>query len=120
MKKSILIVDDDVANLKMAELILNQEYYELHCVKTGLDALRFLKRKKADLILLDIQMPIMSGIKTLEKIRAEKDLADIPVIILTSSGDKETIVDACRLEVVDYIIKPFIPTDLLERVRKAL
>ena len=74
MKKSILIVDDDVANLKLAELILNQEYYELHCVRSGLDALHFLKRKKADLILLDIQMPIMSGIKTLEKIKLLKDI----------------------------------------------
>ena len=120
MKKSILVVDDDVANLKLATLILSKGEYEVHGAKSGLDAMNFMKRKKPDLILLDIEMPVMSGIKTLEKIRGNKDIADIPVIILTSSADKDTIVEACSLEVIDYIRKPFIPTDLLKRVEKAL
>ncbi len=120
MKKSILIVDDDVANLKLASLILNKGDYEVHGAKSGLDAMNFLKRKKADLILLDIEMPVMSGLKTLEKIRSVKELADIPVIIVTSSADKDTIVEACSLEIVDYIRKPFIPADLQKRVEKAL
>ena len=120
MKKSILLVDDDVASLKLANLILNKGDYELHSAKSGLDALNFLRRKKADLILLDIEMPVMSGLKTLEKIRSNKDIADIPVIVVTSSADKDTIVDACSYEIVDYIVKPFIPADLQKRVEKAL
>ena len=119
-KKSILIVDDDVVTLKTATMILDDRGYEIHSVKSGLDALRFLRRKKVDLILLDIEMPILNGLKTLEKIRKEHELADIPVIILTSSNDKETIVSACRLEITDYIVKPFVPNNLVERVYKVL
>ena len=120
MKSSILIVDDDIVSLKLAGMILEQAGYEIHSAKSGLDALAFLRRKSVDLILLDIEMPIMTGLKTLEKIRTDRDLADIPVIMLTSSNDRETIIDACRLEITDYVVKPFVPANLLERVEKIL
>ncbi|MBQ2900509.1 MAG: response regulator [Agathobacter sp.] len=119
MRESILIVDDDVVSLKLAGMILEKDY-EIHSAKSGLDALCFLRRQRVDLILLDVEMPIMNGLKTLEKIRSDREIADIPVIMLTSSNDKETIIDACRMEIIDYVVKPFIPSDLLERVEKAL
>lgn len=120
MRKSILIVDDDIINLKLAGMILGQYGYEVHQAKSGLDAIGFLRRQKVDLILLDVEMPMMNGMKTLEKIRNDKRLAGIPVIFLTAAADTETVVEACRLEAADYIKKPFIPEQLLERVRKAL
>lgn len=120
MKSSILIVDDDIVSLKLAGMILEKAGYEIHSAKSGLDALAFLRRQSVDLILLDIEMPIMSGLKTLEKIRADRNLTGIPVIMLTSSNDRETIIDACRLEITDYVVKPFVPANLLERVEKIL
>ncbi len=120
MEKSILIVDDDKISLKLAGLILSQKGYKVHKAKSGIGAISFLKKQKVDLILLDIEMPMMNGMKALEKIRKDKELANIPVIFLTASADTDTIIDACRLEVTDYIRKPFIPEDLLERVEKAL
>ena len=120
MGKSILVVDDDVVNLRLTELVLNREGYETYTVKTGLDAISFLREQKVDLILLDITMPIMNGIKTLEAIRKHPDMATIPVMFLTASADADMVVEACRLEVVDYIIKPFLPPDLLARVGKVL
>lgn len=120
MKKSILIVDDDKISLKLAGLILGQKDYEIHKAKSGIDAISFLKRQKVDLILLDVEMPMMNGMKALEKIRKDKETTNIPVIFLTASADTDTVVDACRLYVTDYIRKPFIPKELLERVEKAL
>lgn len=120
MKQSILIVDDDVISLKLAGLILTRERYEVHKAKSGIDAINFLRRKQVDLILMDIKMPMMSGLKALEKIRGDKAIAQTPVIFLTSSADTETVTAACRLEPVDYIKKPFEPDELLERVRRAL
>jgi len=120
MRESILVVDDDVISLKLAGLILSQKGYEVHKAKSGMDAINFLRRNKVDLILLDIQMPMMSGMKALEKIRKDINIAYTPVIFLTSTADAETVAEACRLEAVDYIKKPFEPSELLERVRKAL
>lgn len=120
MKESILIVDDDIINLKLAGMILSQHGYEVYQAKSGLDALGFLRRKSVDLILLDVAMPVMNGLKTLEKIRKDKNLAYVPVILLTASADSETVIEACRLEISDYIKKPYTPEQLLERVWKAL
>lgn len=120
MKKSILIVDDDIMSLKLAGMILSQRGYEVHKAKSGLDALGFLRRKDVDLILLDVEMPMMNGLKTLEKIRKDKNLAHVPVILLTSTADSETVIEACRLEISDYIKKPYTPEQLVERVWKAL
>ena len=120
MRESILVVDDDVMSLKLAGLILSQQGYEVHKAKSGIDAINFLRRNNVDLILLDIKMPMMSGLKTLKKTRDDKTIAHTPVIFLTSSADTETVADACRLEPLDYIKKPFEPNELLGRVRKAL
>ena len=120
MRESILVIDDDVLSLKLAGLILSQKGYEVHKAKSGMDAINFLRRNRVDLILLDIQMPMMSGLKTLEKIRKDKAIAYTPVIFLTSTADYESVTEACRLEAVDYIKKPFEQNELIERVRKAL
>ncbi len=120
MLKTVWIVDDDVMNLRMAEFILSQEQYEVVKLESGFECLRLLKKKTPDLILLDVQMPLMNGIKTLEAIRADRETKDIPVVFLTASADTETVVEAGRLGVVDYVVKPFMPQDLLKRVEKAL
>lgn len=120
MLKTVWIVDDDVMNLRMAEFILSQEQYEVVKLESGFECLRLLKKKTPDLILLDVQMPLMNGIKTLEAIRADRETKDIPVVFLTASADTETVVEAGRLGVVDYVVKPFMPQELLKRVEKAL
>lgn len=120
MLKTVWVVDDDVMNLRMAEFILSQERYEVEKMESGFECLRLLKKKIPDLILLDVQMPLMNGIKTLEAIRADRETKDIPVVFLTASADTDTVVEAGRLGVVDYVVKPFMPQELLKRVEKAL
>ena len=119
----ILVVDDDEMNLQMAEFILKKDFpdVELTCVDSGYKCIeRLQKQTMYDLILLDVQMPRMDGIKTLEMIRAHQNWQSIPVAFLTASADKNTVIKAGLLKVADYIKKPFMPKDLSERVKKIL
>ena len=120
--QTILVVDDDDMNLKMAEFILKKDMKDIMVVlaDSGMKAIDALQREKVDLVLLDFQMPVMNGLKTLELIRKREDLKDIPVIFLTASSDRDTVVKAGMMGVADYIKKPFMPKDLIERVSKVL
>ena len=118
--KLILVVDDDAMNLRMAEFILEREGYIVCKVESGMECLSYLKDNRPDLILLDIEMPIMSGIKTLEIIRENPELAKIPVMFLTAAADAETVMEAGNLGVIDYVKKPFLPEELSARVKRAV
>lgn len=120
MNKKILVVDDDIMNLRMAEFILSREGYDVIRQESGMDCLNYLKKHRPDLILLDIEMPIMNGIKTFEIIRDNKEMAKIPVIFLTAASDIETVLEAVHLGAVDYVKKPFLADDLIKRVEKVL
>lgn len=120
MAKRILVVDDDEMSLKMAELMLMQEGYEVYTAESGMDCLNYLKDNCVELILLDIEMPIMNGIKTFEILKDNKGMMNIPVVFLTASADSEMVLEAGKLGAVDYITKPFLPQELLKRVERAL
>ena len=120
MKKRILIVDDDKINLNITKMNLDDHGYEVYTAEKGMEAIGFLLRQEVDLILLDIEMPIVNGIRTLELIRQRPEMAEIPVIFLTASADANSVVEACRLEAVDYVVKPCIPRNLIARIEKAL
>jgi putative two-component system response regulator len=120
MKRRILIVDDDKLNLKITKMNLTDYGYEVFTAEKGMEAISFLLRQEVDLILLDIEMPIVNGIRTLELIRQRPEMAEIPVIFLTASADTESVVEACRLEAIDYVVKPCVPRNLIARIEKAL
>lgn len=120
MSRRILVVDDDAMNLRMAEFILKQKEYEVLKADSGMKCLDILKSGKVDLVLLDIEMPVMSGIETLEKIRADKEFAKLPVMFLSASADDDTLEEADKLGAVDYVKKPFMPQDLQARVAKVM
>ena len=116
--KCILAVDDTAIVLtRISEVLRN--YYEVITVNSGNRALKCLKERKPDLILLDIQMASMDGIQTLQKIRTMKDMEDIPVIMLTGVEDKEIVMESAKLGICDYVLKPFSSDELLKRIRRA-
>lgn len=119
-KKTILIVDDDEVILKIAELGLQRGGYSVVKCTSGMSCLESLKYYMPDLILLDVEMPIMSGIQTLGIIKSNDDLKDIPVVFLTGATDTETVSSARRLGAVGYVVKPFIPQELVEKINKIL
>lgn len=118
--KTIFVVDDEEITLKTAEFILKQDGYDVVKCLSGMACLESLKNGQPDLILLDVEMPIMSGIQTLDVIRSNEEFKKIPVMFLTGSTDSETVAAACSLGAIDYVIKPFLPQDLLDRVKKIL
>lgn len=119
MAERILIIDDEIVNMRMAEHIL-KDHYEVLCAMTGLEGIEMLYRNKIDLVLLDLYMPEMSGLEVLAKIREDAAISDVKVVILTASGMKTDVTGAMRLGALDFIKKPFFPTELLERIRKVL
>lgn len=118
-RKKVLVVDDVALSLSAAEQAL-REHYEVITVNSGSRALRYLKKERPDLILLDIRMDDMDGIETLKAIREMNDRADIPVIMLTAQGEKASVLEAAKLGIYDYMLKPFVAEKLLSRVQGAL
>lgn len=118
-KLKILAVDDNSISLAAIEQELKDEY-EVIPLNSGVRALQYLKREKPDLILLDIQMALKDGIETLREIRNREGGSDIPVIMLTSMRDRNTVVESSKLGVEDYLVKPFNRRDLHERVDRVL
>jgi putative two-component system response regulator len=119
MKKKIFIVDDDVVNLKMGKNALSN-YFDVFPLESGQAMLDMLNNVQPDLILLDINMPEMDGYEALTRLKANKNAAHIPVIFLTAKGDIGSVLEGISGGINDYIVKPFEPATLLERVNAQL
>ncbi len=117
-KMKIMAVDDNTVNLATIEQELKDQY-EVIPMLTGRRAIKYLYREKVDLILLDVQMPIMDGIETLKEIRTLENGITTPVIFLTAMKDKDTVIEGSKLGIMDYITKPFDPDDLKSRIEQA-
>lgn len=118
-RKRILAVDD-AATILLRITDTLEKYYDVVTVNSGARALRYLEQVKPDLILLDIRMTPKNGFETLREIRDMKSRADIPVIMLTAMEDKNSVLEGITLGIRDYILKPFAPDDLLNRIRRVL
>ncbi|MGA1977935.1 MAG: hybrid sensor histidine kinase/response regulator [Bacteroidales bacterium] len=117
---SILIVDDNPHNLQVLGKLLQENKYEIEFATNGKAALEWLKAKQFDLILLDINMPEMTGFEVCTTIRSNPDLNNVPVIFLSAETERESILKGFELGAQDYITKPFDSRELLVRVRTHL
>ncbi|PCJ30030.1 MAG: two-component system response regulator [Gammaproteobacteria bacterium] len=117
--KHVLIVDDVAENIQVAMNILQEDNYDFSFANSGEKAISILQESSInfDLILLDIMMPRMDGYEVCEYLKASPQWQDIPVIFLTARTDAESISRGFEAGGVDYILKPFHPTELLARVR---
>lgn len=119
-KKSIVAVDDSGIILKMLEKLLSEKY-AYHAFSKGMRALKYLKEEDTpDLIILDIDMPEIDGYQMLEMIREKPDLKDVPVIFLTSNGDKQHVAKAVSGGANDYAVKPIDEDVFMDKVRRLL
>ena len=117
-KVRILVVDDeDVARLSLLR-ILQLEGYEVTAVSDGETALRELSRSAYDLMILDLKMHGLSGIDVVTQ--TSETFPNLKVVILTAYGSMDTAIQALRYRVIDYLIKPALPKDILKSVEKAL
>lgn len=117
---TILAVDDAQDTLMLLEFDLQSEGYEVITANDGETAISILAKQKVDLILLDLYMPGLSGLETLEKIKGQSEFVNTPIIMLSASDDENEIVSALELGANDYITKPYIPKVLLARLKTSL
>lgn len=118
-KKRILVVDDSGILLRSVKAML-ETIYEVAVATDGKKALDRAKKKKPDLILLDYEMPVMDGKETLEELRKDEALKDVPVVFLTSVADRESIAAVLKLQPEGYLLKPIDQARMLETIESVL
>lgn len=113
----VMVVDDQEANVRTVGALLSRAGFDVVPCFSGTDALARMAASLPDLVLLDMRMPVMDGFQVLERLRADEVARDVPVIFLTADHERESLVRAFSSGAVDYITKPFVPEELLARVR---
>ena len=118
-KMKILVVDDFATMRRIVKNILRQiGFTNILEADDGSTALNVLKKEKVDLVITDWNMPKMSGLELLKAIRADENLKDIPVMMVTAEALKENIIEAVKAGVNQYIVKPFTAQTLQEKLEK--
>ena len=121
MSKKIMVVDDEESLLALVGAILKKEGFSVTTAASGQEALDKIEKDVPDLVVLDMMMPGMSGRETAEKIRANPKTKKIKLIFLTVAKFSETGKDILsKMDVKDYITKPFENQDLVNRIKKIL
>lgn len=119
MKKRILAIDDSVIAIKQLQNILSQKY-EFVGVTSGLAGIKRLDSEAYDLVLLDLEMPIMDGFATLASIRQRENLKELPIIILTGTRHKQKVIKGVTSGVAGYIVKPANSEQLIAKIEAVL
>ena len=120
MSKRILVVEDHEENRRILRLLLKSAHYEVLEAVTGEDGVRLAELERPDLILMDIQLPKISGMEAMRRIRTNPATAKTPIVAITSfalSGDDQKAKEAGATA---YLAKPYSPFDLLKLIRKLL
>jgi DNA-binding response OmpR family regulator len=117
MNLKILTVDDS----RTIRMIVKKAFQQYNCdiieAENGMEGLALAAKEKPDLIVLDITMPVMTGIEMLGKLKEDVELKSIPVIMLTAESGKDNVMSIVKMGVRDYIVKPFKGEQLIERAR---
>jgi two-component system, OmpR family, phosphate regulon response regulator PhoB len=116
----ILVVDDEPDIIALVAYHLARSGYRVSTASTGAEALQAARDEQPALVVLDLMLPELSGFQVLERIRADKTLADTPVLMLTARREEPDRVQGLSLGADDYLVKPFSPQELVLRVRNIL
>ena len=119
MKKTILVVDDELTTCVLLEHFLSSQY-EIITTNSGIEALTWLESNLPDLIISDIQMPKMDGFDLLQDIRLKGYTKHTPIIMLSGRTESKERIKCYKLGAQDYLTKPFNPEELEELVKKNL
>ena len=120
LKQSVLVVEDEEDIRELVSYNLLKEGYQVAGVASGEDALAAVESKPPDLILLDIMLPGLDGLKVCRKLKENPEFESIPIVMLTAKGEEADIVAGLNMGADDYVTKPFSPKVLLARVQAVL
>lgn len=118
--KRILICDDDPVILRLLEVNLQLEGYEVLSADNGESAIEVAREDQPDLIVLDIMMPRLDGYETCARLKEDDDTKNIPVVFLSAKAQQSDIDKGKAFGIADYLTKPFDPNELIETVGRLL
>ena len=118
MKPKILVVDDEASIREFLEIMLKRDNYEVKTADNGQKALKLIEQEQFDVVITDLQMPKVSGLELLKKIKERGD--ETAVLVITAFGSTESAVEAMRLGAFDYITKPFKIDEIKTRLKNAV
>jgi two-component system chemotaxis response regulator CheY len=119
LSMNILVVDDFATMRRIVRNILKQlGYSNVFEADDGTSAVEILKKEKIQFIISDWNMPQMPGIELLKTVRSTEEWKSLPFLMVTAEGQKENILEAVKYKVSNYIVKPFTPEVLMEKINK--
>jgi two-component system response regulator VicR len=120
-KRRILCIEDEPEMIDLIRLILERKGFEVLGAIGGQEGLDAVRRERPDLVLLDLMMPDVDGWEVYRQMKADKELQDIPVVVVTAKAQSiDKVLGLHIAKVDDYVTKPFGPNDLLESVSRVL
>ena len=120
MATRILVVDDEPDLLELVRINLSQAGFEVETAETGEDGISRARSNRPDLLVLDVMLPDLPGTEVCRRIRADRDLAGLPILMLTARSEEVDRIVGFELGVDDYVTKPFSPRELTLRVQAIL
>ena len=120
MSCKILIADDEPNILISLEYLMKREGYAVSVARDGAEALDTLRRERPTLVLLDVMMPTKTGFEVCQEVRADEELKDTLILMLTAKGRDTDVAKGLALGADDYITKPFSTKELVQKVRELL
>lgn len=120
MLKILIVEDEDATQLILKKHISSAHECEFRSAKNGLDGLEELRSFRPDIVLLDIMMPVMSGIDFLQKVSSDTEFNSTPILVLTAVSESETVRKILSMGVTEFIIKPFDRESLLQRLNRVI
>ena len=120
-EKRLVCIEDEPEMIDLVRLILSRKGFTVIGANGGVEGLEVVRQEKPDLILLDLMMPDMDGWEVYQQIKADEELREIPVVVVTAKAQSiDKVLGLHIAKVDDYITKPFGPQELLESVEKIL
>lgn len=120
-QKKVLIIEDDDFLVQMYATKLELEGFDVVMATDGAKGLKMAGKELPDLVLLDLNLPVMDGFEVLEQLKNNKETKDIPVLVLTNFGQKEKVDQCLNMGAEDYLIKAhFVPSEVIDRIKKII
>jgi DNA-binding response OmpR family regulator len=116
----VVIAEDDRTLREMLVVVLEGAGYEVSAHEDGRAAVAAVEQQKPDAVLLDVSMPVMSGLEAARALRDSRDSATVPILLLTAHGQWVDVSDGFEAGADDYVTKPFSPQDLIHRIEALL
>ena len=114
--RRVLVIEDEANILLSLRFVLEQAGYEVRAVTTGSEGLDELRQQRPDLLILDLMLPDFSGYEVCQQVRADAQLADLPILMLTARAQQAERHKGLEVGATEYVTKPFRVADLLARV----